>query len=108
LRRVFLRFAASQENVTKVYPFEATLYAWVRLSDRSIVALIAIDDFACSARPAERRAISRDPVIVRKNFHTYEFADHKQEVINLLGRVTRVSIATAAILEEMAKAGTGP
>ncbi len=50
----------------------------------------------------------RDPVIVQKNFDTYEFAEHKESVIDLLGRVTRVSVATAALLEEMGKAGTGP
>jgi predicted helicase len=50
----------------------------------------------------------RDPVIVRKKFDTYKFADHKEAVIDLLGRVTRVSVTTATILEEMANAATGP
>jgi hypothetical protein len=38
----------------------------------------------------------------------YEFADHKEAVIELLGRVARVSIETVSIQNEMAKAGTGP
>jgi predicted helicase len=50
---------------------------------------------------------SRDPVIIKKKFNTYKFADHKEAVIDLLARVTRVSVATAAIQEEMASAGTG-
>jgi predicted helicase len=49
----------------------------------------------------------RDPVIIKKKFNAYKFADHKEEVIDLLARVTRVSIATAVIQEEMANAGTG-
>jgi hypothetical protein len=47
-------------------------------------------------------------VIVQKKFNTYEFADQKEAMIKLLGRVTRASVETAAILEEMARAGTGP
>jgi len=42
----------------------------------------------------------RDPTI-REKFNTYRFADYKEKVINLLGRVTRVSVETVAITEAM-------
>lgn len=43
---------------------------------------------------------SRDPTI-REKFDTYRFADHKEKVINLLQRVTRVSVETQAIVQAM-------
>ncbi len=42
----------------------------------------------------------RDPTI-REKFDTYRFADHKEKVIDLLARVTRVSVETQAIVEAM-------
>lgn len=42
----------------------------------------------------------RDPTI-REKFNTYRFADYKEEVIDLLGRVTAVSVATMEIIGEM-------
>jgi predicted helicase len=45
----------------------------------------------------------RDPTI-REKFDTYRFADHKERVIDLLARVTRVSIETQAIVNSMATA----
>jgi predicted helicase len=41
-----------------------------------------------------------DPTI-REKFDTYRFADHKERVIDLLGRVTRVSVETVGITEAM-------
>ena len=41
-----------------------------------------------------------DPTI-REKFDTYRFADHKERVIDLLGRVTRVSVETVAITDAM-------
>ena len=41
-----------------------------------------------------------DPTI-REKFDTYRFADHKERVVDLLGRVTRVSVETVAITEAM-------
>src|SRR5437867_822831 len=43
---------------------------------------------------------SKDPTI-RKKFDTYSFVDYKEKVINLLLRVTTVSIRTVSILKEM-------
>lgn len=43
---------------------------------------------------------SKDPTI-REKFDTYRFADYKEKVINLLMRVTRVSVETQAIVEAM-------
>lgn len=42
----------------------------------------------------------RDPTI-REKFNTYRFADYKETVIDLLMRVTRVSVETVAITEAM-------
>ncbi len=42
----------------------------------------------------------KDPTI-REKFNTYRFADHKEKVIDLLKRVTRVSVETVAIVEAM-------
>ncbi len=41
-----------------------------------------------------------DPTI-REKFNTYRFADHKERVVDLLGRVARVSVETMAIVETM-------
>lgn len=42
----------------------------------------------------------KDPTI-REKFDTYRFADHKEKVINLLQRVTTVSVQTVQITEAM-------
>jgi predicted helicase len=42
----------------------------------------------------------KDPTI-RAKFHTYRFADHKERVIDLLARVTRVSLETVSITTAM-------
>jgi len=42
----------------------------------------------------------RDPTIAAK-FNTYRFADYKEAMIDLLGRVVRVSVDTVAITEAM-------
>jgi predicted helicase len=42
----------------------------------------------------------KDPTI-RERFDTYRFADHKEKVVDLLMRVTRVSVETVAITEAM-------
>ncbi len=47
----------------------------------------------------------RDPTI-REKFNTYRFADHKEKVIDLLARVTRVSVETMKIVEAMRRSGT--
>ena len=45
----------------------------------------------------------QDPTI-REKFNTYRFADYKEKVIDLLMRVTTVSVRTAMILNAMKKA----
>ena len=45
----------------------------------------------------------KDPTI-REKFDTYRFADYKEKVIDLLRRVTTVSVETVRITREMAKA----
>jgi predicted helicase len=38
---------------------------------------------------------------IRERFNTYSFADHKEKVIDLLKRVTRVSVETMEIVDSM-------
>jgi predicted helicase len=38
---------------------------------------------------------------IREKFYTYRFADHKEKVIDLLKRVTRVSVETMKVVEAM-------
>ncbi|MEI9420115.1 hypothetical protein O7A70_02860 [Mesorhizobium sp. Cs1299R1N1] len=47
-----------------------------------------------------REKTPKDPTI-REKFNTYRFADYKEKVIDLLARVTRVSVETMAITEAM-------
>jgi predicted helicase len=47
----------------------------------------------------------RDATIQEK-FYSYNFADHKDGVIALLGRVVRVSVDTMTILAQLGKAST--
>jgi predicted helicase len=47
-----------------------------------------------------REKTPRDPTI-RARFDSYRFADHEARVADLLGRVTRVSVETVAIVEAM-------
>ena len=42
----------------------------------------------------------RDPTI-RERFNTYRFADHKERVVDLLGRVCAVSVFTTNIVNEL-------
>ena len=66
--------------------------AWTyRLGNRS-----ALD----SIRDQYKEKTPKDPTI-REKFNTYRFADHKEKVIDLLMRVTRVSVETMAIVEAM-------
>ncbi len=48
----------------------------------------------------------KDPTIAAK-FNTYRFKDYKEKVIDLLMRVTRVSVETMAIIEAMKSAARG-
>lgn len=48
----------------------------------------------------------RDPTN-REKFNTYKFADYKEQMIDLITRVTRVSVETMQIVESMAKANRG-
>jgi predicted helicase len=69
-------------------PHEAWHY---RLGNRSALEWI-LDQY--------KEKTPKDPTI-RERFNTYKFADHKDHVIDLLKRVTRVSIETWAITEAM-------
>lgn len=66
--------------------------AWdYRLGNRSALEWI-LDQY--------KEKTPKDPTI-RARFNTYRFADHKEQVIDLLARVTRVSVDTMDILTRM-------
>ncbi|MCS6762154.1 MAG: hypothetical protein MO846_09375 [Candidatus Devosia symbiotica] len=45
----------------------------------------------------------KDPTI-REKFNTYRFADYKDKMIDLIGRMTRVSVETFKITEAIKRA----
>jgi predicted helicase len=66
--------------------------AWTyRLGNRSALEWI-LDQY--------KEKTPKDPTI-REKFNTYRFADHKEKVIDLIKRVTRVSVETMTIMEAM-------
>lgn len=66
--------------------------AWdYRLGNRSALEWI-LDQY--------KEKTPKDPTI-REKFNTYRFADYKDHVIDLLKRVTRVSVETMKIVEAM-------
>lgn len=66
--------------------------AWTyRLGNRSALEWI-LDQY--------KEKTPKDPTI-REKFNTYRFADHKEKVVDLLKRVTRVSVETMKIVEAM-------
>jgi len=77
----------SETQLTGVPP-EAWTY---RLGNRSALEWI-LDQ--------HKEKTPKDPTI-REKFNTYRFADHKEKVIDLLKRVTRVSVETMKIVEAM-------
>lgn len=77
----------SETQLTGVPP-EAWAY---RLGNRSALEWI-LDQY--------KEKTPKDPTI-REKFNTYRFADHKEKVIDLLKRVTRVSVETMKIVEAM-------
>jgi predicted helicase len=79
----------SETQLTGV-PVEAWTY---RLGNRSALEWI-LDQY--------KEKKPKDPTI-REKFDTYRFADYKDHVIDLLKRVTRVSVETVKITESMRK-----
>jgi predicted helicase len=76
------------ETQLRGVPPEAWLY---RLGNRSALEWI-LEQY--------KEKTPRDSTI-REKFNTYRFADHKEKVIDLLKRVTRVSVETMKIVEAM-------
>jgi len=77
----------SETQLTDV-PLEAWAY---KLGNRSALEWI-LDQY--------KEKTPRDPTI-RQKFNTYRFENHKERVIDLLRSVTRVSVETVKIVEEM-------
>jgi len=85
------RIALDSETTLSGVPTEAWNY---RLGNRSALEWI-LDQY--------KESKPRDPTI-RDKFDTYRFADYKEKVIDLLARVTRVSVETQKIVEAMKNA----
>jgi predicted helicase len=83
-------FLDSETTLTGIPP-ETWEY---RLGNRSAIEWI-LDQY--------REKKPKDPTI-RERFDTYRFADYKERVIDLLARVTSVSVATVGITREMVDA----
>jgi len=85
------RIVLDSETALAGIPPEAWDY---RLGNRSALEWI-LDQY--------KESKPKDPTI-REKFDTYRFADYKEKVIDLLARVTRVSVETQKIVEAMRKA----
>ncbi len=89
-----VRFSASSCCETQLSA--VPVLAWdYRLGNRSGLEWI-LDQY--------KEKTPKDPTI-REKFNTYRFADYKEKVIDLLARVTRVSVETMEIVAAM-KAAT--
>jgi predicted helicase len=77
----------SETQLTGVPP-EAWAY---KLGNRSALEWI-LDQY--------KEKMPKDPTI-REKFNSYRFADHKEKVIDLLRRVTRVSVETMKVVDAM-------
>ncbi|HYU33452.1 MAG TPA: type ISP restriction/modification enzyme [Thermoanaerobaculia bacterium] len=86
------RITLDSETVLAGVPPEAWEY---RLGNRSALEWI-LDQY--------KEKKPKDPTI-RAHFDTYRFADYKAEVIDLLARVTTVSVETVRITRDMLDAG---
>lgn len=85
------RIVLDSETTLEGVPPEAWNY---RLGNRSALEWI-LDQY--------KESKPKDPTI-REKFDTYRLADYKEKVIDLLARVTRVSVETQRIVDEMKKA----
>jgi predicted helicase len=85
------RIMVDSETTLEGVPPEAWEY---RLGNRSALEWV-LDQY--------KERTPRDPTI-RERFNTYRFADYKEKVIDLLARVTTVSVETQRIVEEMKRA----
>ena len=59
------------------------------------------DSRRCAKGHAEGRQGKRHDPAIREKFNTYRFADYKEKVIDLICRVTRVSVETVHVTEAM-------
>ncbi len=87
-------------------PAEAFEY---RLGNKSAIEWI-LDQYVAPSYPTDeevlsgKRKIREDERVLRDNFNTFRFADYKDKVIDLIRRVTTVSVKTVEIQKEMERA----
>jgi predicted helicase len=89
----------------KGIPAEAFDY---RLGNKSAIEWI-LDQYVAPSYPTDeevlsgKRKIREDERVLRDNFNTFRFADYKDKVIDLIRRVTTVSLRTVEVQKEMEK-----
>ncbi len=89
----------------KGIPAEAFDY---RLGNKSAIEWI-LDQYVAPSYPTDeevlsgKRKIREDERVLRDNFNTFRFADYKDKVIDLIRRVTTVSLRTVEVQREMEK-----
>lgn len=87
----------------KGIPAEAFDY---RLGNKSAIEWI-LDQYVAPSYPTEeevlsgKRKIREDERVLRDNFNTFRFADYKDKVIDLIKRVTTVSLRTVEVQKKM-------
>jgi predicted helicase len=88
------RIALDSETTLLGIPPETWTY---RLGNRSALEWV-LDQYK------EKKSKDRT---INANFDTYRFADYKDKVIDLIARVTRVSVETQRVIEQMRAMNTG-
>ena len=74
--------------------FKDLLKGWARSHD-----LVFVPEYEIETKTKDRRYV--DGALLREKFDTYRFADYKEKVIDLLRRVTRVSVETQKMVAAM-------
>jgi hypothetical protein len=84
---------------------------WTLFLENTGLRLLQFLEGCGKGRPGSRSALDwildqhkgrkpKDPAIAEK-LNIYRFADHKEKVVDLIARVTRVSVETVAITQAM-------
>src|ERR1039458_3858646 len=84
---------AHRESVVRE-AFKDLLKGWARSHD-----LVFVPEYEIETKTKDRRYV--DGALLYEKFDTYRFADYKEKVIDLLRRVTRVSVETQKMVAAM-------
>ena len=64
------------------------------------MSLLLVNDYLKQLSIIKKTSVSHNET-VREHVNTYKFADYKKQVIELIGRVTQVSVKTQEITQAM-------